>query len=128
MTPENDILKKIDRHSGMTVPDGYFADFSTRMMQRLPEKKATVVLQRTWWQKVRPYAYMAAMFCGIWLMMWIFNDVSRNASPHMVDNPVIAEALQSDNFYDYYIDDDLDEYDLVEELYDNGVTLTNFQL
>lgn len=127
MAHDNDILKQVDRRSGMTVPDGYFADFASRMMEQLPEKKQEKILPRTWWQRSRPYIYMAAMFSGIWLMMWLFNDISGRSSNHMSDNPVIATVLQSDNFYDYYMQDLVDEYDVVEGLYDDGVTLANLK-
>lgn len=69
---------------------------------------------------------MAAMFSGIWLMMWLFNDISGRQSNHMSDNPVIAKVLQSDNFYDYYMQGEVNEYDVIEDLYDDGVTLTSF--
>lgn len=127
MASDKDILKQIDRRSGMTVPDGYFADFASRMMEQLPEKKQEIVLPRTWWQRCRPYVYMAAMFCGIWLMMWLFNDISGRQSNHLSDNPVIADVLESDNFYDYYMADELDEYEIVESMYDDGVTLATFK-
>lgn len=127
MAHDNDILKQVDRRSGMTVPDGYFADFASRMMEQLPEKKQEKILPRTWWQRCRPYVYMAAMFSGIWLMMWLFNDISGRTSSHMSDNPVIAKVLESDNFYDYYMQDQVDEYDVIEGLYDDGVKLANFK-
>ena len=60
-------------------------------------------------------------------MMWIFNDISGRGSTHMSDNPVIATVLQSDNFYDYYMQDQIDEYDVIEGMYDDGVTLANFK-
>lgn len=127
MAHDNDILKQVDRRSGMTVPDGYFDGFASRMMERLPEKKQENILPRTWWQRCRPYVYMAAMFGGIWLMMWIFNDISGRQSNHMNDNPVIATVLQSDDFYDYYMVDEFNEYDVIEGMYDDGVTLANFK-
>ena len=34
-----DILTKVDRNDGMTVPDGYFDDFAAKMMASLPEKE-----------------------------------------------------------------------------------------
>ncbi len=127
MAHENDILKQIDRRSGMTVPEGYFADFASRMIEQLPEKHPAAIIRRTWWQRCRPYVYMAAMFCGVWLTMSIFNDLTGRNSSDMSDNPVIAEVLESDNFYDYYMDSEVDEYQLVEDMYNSGVTLANFK-
>ncbi len=129
MKQDSDILTKLDRRSGMTVPDGYFDDFASRMMQSLPEQKShneDNVLPRSWWQRCRPYAYMAAMFGGIWLMMWIFNDISGSTSYNdMAKNPVIANVLASDQIYDY-CDTEVDEYELLNDLYDEGFTLTTY--
>lgn len=131
MKEDNDILKQLNRRSGMTVPNGYFEDFASKMMQNLPEHTAeapTNVLPRSWWQRVRPYAYMAAMFCGIWLMMWVFNDISGNKTSYhdMSSNPVIAEILGSDQIYDYY-GPEVDEYELIEDMYNQGFTLASLK-
>ncbi|MCM1504883.1 MAG: hypothetical protein NC127_06785 [Muribaculum sp.] len=130
MKQDSDILNQLNRRSGMTVPNGYFEDFASRMMQNLPEKEIRSeerILPRTLWQRVRPYAYMAAMFCGIWLMMWIFNDISgRSSYDDMTKNPVIASVLASDQIYDY-CDTEVDEYELLNELYDQGFTLASYK-
>lgn len=46
MKPDNDILKQVDRRSGMTVPDDYFANFARQMMQQLPEKSLNQPIRR----------------------------------------------------------------------------------
>lgn len=132
MKPDNDILKQVDRRSGMTVPDDYFANFARQMMQQLPEKEFEStdkkILPRTWWQRCRPYVYLAAMFAGIWCMMKVFNDIgSRTADMSIENNPVMASVLSSDHFYDYYSIDNVVEYDLMEEMYNEGVTLENLK-
>ena len=49
-----DILEKVNRNDGMTVPDGYFDDFATRMAASLPEmeweKPSAHVVPRSFWQ------------------------------------------------------------------------------
>lgn len=132
MKPDNDILKQVDRRSGMTVPDDYFANFARQMMQQLPEKEFEStdkkILPHTWWQRCRPYVYLAAMFAGIWCMMKVFNDIgSRTADMSIENNPVMASVLSIDHFYDYYSIDNVDEYDLMEEMYNEGVTLENLK-
>lgn len=63
MKTDHDILAKIDRDSGMTVPDGYFADFASRMEAAIPANRPKIAeAPRSFWQQVRPYAYLAAMF------------------------------------------------------------------
>lgn len=123
----HDILDRLPRTDGMTVPEGYFDTFAALMMERLPQKPvAKAPVKRTLWMKVRPYAYMAAMFGGVWLMMWMFNDIAGTPSyKRMADNPAIARVLATDQVYQYY-DTDVDEYDLLEELYEDGYTPASF--
>ncbi|MDE5959967.1 MAG: hypothetical protein K2G59_07400, partial [Muribaculaceae bacterium] len=65
----------IGRKDGMTVPDGYFSEFAARMDSMLPDDRVTEKQPavRTRWQMVRPYAYLAAMFAGIWCMLQMFH-------------------------------------------------------
>ena len=78
MKTENDILSKLGNDSGMKVPEGYFADFASRMAKELPtqdfeNEQSPKVLPRSRWQQMRPYIYLAAMFMGIWCMMKMFH-------------------------------------------------------
>lgn len=128
---ENDILNRINRHDGMTVPDGYFEDFARRMADSLPEQPWEMeepqenVVPRSWWQKVRPYVYLAAMFLGIWCMMQTF-ELMRPAyndySPE--NNPVIAAAMNNDYFMEDYLTTSAgaDDFDFYDELYSEGFT------
>lgn len=126
---KQDIFSKINRQSGETVPDGYFNDFRRRMKESLPE--------RTWeteappqeemrkrpfavWNRIRPYAYMAAMFAGIWCMMNIF-DISRQGRTDSVENSkLLLAALDNDSFVNDYIVSDVDGAELYDELYESG--------
>ncbi len=126
----HDISPRLPRTDGMTVPEGYFDTFAASMMERLPQKQTATDTprRRTLWMKVRPYAYMAAMFGGVWLMMWMFNDIAGTPSyKRMSDNPAIAKVLASDQVYQYY-DSDVDEYDLLEEMYEDGYTPASFSI
>lgn len=132
MKQQSDILDRLGRRSGMTVPEGYFESFAADMMSRLPEREpvnTAAALSPSLWQRVRPYAYLAAMFCGVWLMMWIFNDVStRAAGGDMFDNPVFASVIGSDSFYDNYLASEVDTYDLTERMYEQGFSLANLSI
>jgi hypothetical protein len=73
MKEDKDILSRINRRDGMTVPDGWFDDFASRMADSLPERPALenaspAPVSRTIWERIRPYVYMAAMFAGVWCM------------------------------------------------------------
>ena len=73
-TDKENILDIIGRKDGMTVPDGYFADFQARMEALLPvneqaETPREIEAPRSFWDRVRPFVYMAAMFAGVWCMV-----------------------------------------------------------
>ncbi len=66
MKEEDKILKKIGTENPFRVPDGYFENLTSEVMNRLPEKEKLTAVQTepTIWQKVRPWLYMTAMFIG----------------------------------------------------------------
>lgn len=120
---DNDILARNGGRTGMTVPDGYFEDFAKSMEESLPhmpwedEQTPTVSAQksRSWWMRVRPYVYMAAMFAGIWCMMNIFDHVRPQAAKGLDfdSNPVLTAAVSNDRFMEEYFYDDLNDDDLM---------------
>lgn len=133
MRQDEDILTKLGNDDGMRVPDGYFADFTRRMTQQLPplefENNGTTAKPRTRWQQVRPYVYLAAMFMGIWCMMKMFNLMGTNDNTLSIDNnPSLISAVSDDVFFNeyYYDTDGVNNYDLLEDLYNEGVGTNDF--
>jgi len=127
-----DLLKRVGPRAGMTVPDGYFADFESRMASALPANgfalepgaAAVPAQRRTAWQRMRPFVYMAAMFAGVWCMMKMFSMMSNtNADLSIESNPVLLEALSNERFVNDYILYEEDDYELLEDIYDNGVSV-----
>lgn len=101
MKPEEQLLSKYGKESGMRVPEGYFADLQKNIMDSLPEyKKAEPKLDVSRWQRVKPYVYLAAMFCGIWLMMKVFHTATQPMSLSL-DNPPEALVEMVDGGLDY---------------------------
>lgn len=124
MEKNSDILNKIAGRSGMTVPDGFFDDFAKQMQAKLPEKQEkTKELPSSMWQRIRPYAYMAAMFGGIWCMVKMFNLMGiTSADMSIENNPTLASAICNEQFIEEYSPiEDLDEYGMLQELYDSGI-------
>lgn len=123
-----DILTQAKRNDGMTVPDGYFADFAARMTAALPERdweKGPVVVKRSAWHKVRPYVYLAAMFAGVWCMMQMFTLMGAGSRGFSVDgNPVLSAAISNDHFInDYFINEgEISDYQLMQDLYETGLS------
>lgn len=127
MKEEKDILKTIGRSDGMTVPDGYFADFAKRMAAELPERPELAAMgvaraPRTLWARVKPYVYMAAMFAGVWCMLKMFTSVagSQQLTP-MESNPVMAEAFGNEDFMNTYVYDEFSDRDVMDQMLEDGL-------
>lgn len=107
----------------MTVPDGYFDDFARRMMERIPAETPVVTeVKRTTWQKIRPYAYMAAMFAGVYLMMNMFTLApGPKVATDSLQAPMLADLVNSGTAAGY-IDDyvTVSNIDLYDDLYEAG--------
>ena len=78
MEKKTPLLDEIGRKHGMKVPGNYFADFTEKMTESLPEREFPELVQPSLWLRVRPWIYMAAMFAGISLMIKTF--VTPNSS------------------------------------------------
>lgn len=124
-------LELAGRSDGMTVPEGYFADFAARMEEILPERNAPAILEmpRSRWQKMRPYVYLAAMFAGIWCMLQMFALMGGAGGAITPDsNPVLAEAISDDTFMDeYYGWSYFDEAEMMDDLYASGLDVSSIR-
>ena len=71
MKEEDKILKKIGTENPFRVPDGYFENLTSEVMNRLPEKEkpASEKKEVTMWERAKPWVYMAAMFVGAALII-----------------------------------------------------------
>lgn len=127
----DNINSRLPRTDGMTVPDGYFDDFAARMTSMLPDRPELdnlmeggkpAVVNRTLWQRVRPYVYMAAMFAGVWCMLKLFTVITTTDPVPFESNPIVAEALSNDSFVNDYILTDLNQWDLYDDLMNDGVS------
>lgn len=126
---KRNILEEAGRKDGMKVPEGYFDDFVSRMTAMLPETEfekesvaAKVLPPPSLWQRVKPYAYMAAMFAGAWCMLKMFSLMSSSDSKtvNFDSDPVIAEAIANPEYIDSYIMGSYSEYDLYEDMVEDG--------
>lgn len=106
MNNEKKIIDKFGRSGGMKAPEGFLEDVCMQVRkQRVAMPKPVDAPPRSFWHKIRPYVYMAAMFAGIWCMMKVFTiSQSIQSSPQQLaeletpvsfDNPpkMIAEAV-----------------------------------
>lgn len=124
MKEENKIISKVGTKNPFKVPDGYFTDFTQELMNKLPEKEILYANQEvTLWQRVKPWIYMTAMFCGIMLSVRIFVD-----KPNKDEFPTISQSMidsLSDEEWQIIIERSMiDEYTLYQFLTDN-IEITN---
>ena len=63
MKEEDEILKKVGTGNVFKVPDGYFENLTSEVMNKLPEKEKSAfeVKKTTKWDKIKPLAYMAEL-------------------------------------------------------------------
>ena len=121
MNPEEKILQKIGKKNPFTVPENYFENFTQELMDKLPAKEAVLQTEApTLWQQVKPWLYMAAMFCGIMLSVRIFVG-----NPQQEEFPISqaeAEMLPEEeweNFMRRSFNDDYETYQFLTEADNN---------
>ncbi|MDE6217935.1 MAG: hypothetical protein K2F64_02930 [Muribaculaceae bacterium] len=99
------------KKSPFKVPEGYFNEVSARIVASLPEypEAPVPVRNRSLWQRIAPYASLAAMFVGVWCMMKIFHSAS--SSTYSLDNPpeAVMIALNDPDTFDFYTENFLGE-------------------
>ncbi|MFI3239799.1 MAG: hypothetical protein R3Y22_04345 [Bacteroidales bacterium] len=120
MKEEKEILSRLKKETGFTVPENYFNDFAKNMEQSLPEKRFVDDLPPTTWQRVRTYVYMAAMFAGIWCMMNIFGSVITDSNQSDTVMTAETEDIESEYFQEYILTEGFSEYEIFLAIQDCG--------
>ena len=66
MKEEDILLKKIGKEHSFKVPEGYFENLTSEVMDKLPEKEKVAFKEEpvSTWTRLKPLVYMAAMFVG----------------------------------------------------------------
>lgn len=118
MGTKKEIWQKIDRRTGLTEPGGeYFEQFTSRIMEQLPEIERPKERPVTLWSRIQPWVYMAAMFVGIALMVRIFSPQTATT-----ETDIVAEENFSNEYYDELIwascVDDYCVYEYFADAYD----------
>lgn len=125
MKEENNILAKVAHRDGLTVPDGYFADFAASMAAKLPvrdeiESPRIIAKKRSLWDACRPYAYMAAMFAGVWCLIKMLTLMAATDSEINFENdPILAEAATNEEVVEEFIVSDISQYEIYESWMEN---------
>jgi len=115
MGKEDNLLRKAGTKNPFNVPDRYFEDFTQELMNKLPEKEPMLpVAKPTFRQWVKPWVYMAAMFCGIMLSVRIF--VGKPLKDEFPISQAEAEMLPDDEWEIMVRRSMMDDYEFYEYL------------
>ncbi len=117
MKQEDNILRKVGTGNPFKVPEGYFENLTSEVMNKLPEKEKTTlkIKEPTMWDRVKPWIYMAAMFAGAALIIRVASGEHKKTD----------EVAVSTDMEDQYINTVLsgsmiDDYSLYVYLTDAG--------
>ncbi len=111
---ESDILKQIGKDAGFKVPENFFAEFNQKMSDSLPQVEITRVDERpTLWTRLRPYAYMAAMFAGIWCMMKVFNGLTESNKTELTAKEIAAGMSIESNAEEFIMNSSVSDVDII---------------
>ena len=108
---------------GFRDPEGYFDDFVRRMEPQLPRREEVEnplpVRKPTLWTRMRPYTYMAAMFCGIWLMLQLFGIIANSndrVTLSIDPDSDLGKAVADERFVNEFVIDDVSNWDILDTL------------
>lgn len=112
MKEEDNILKKVGTENAFRVPDGYFENLTSEIMNRLPEKEETAFEKKesTRWDRVKPWVYMAAMFVGAALIIRVASSDRTPATDHMAAEDTDMEIEYISTVLDNSMMDDYSLY------------------
>lgn len=129
MKREDYIEEKFGRETPFKVPDGYFESFVADMERKLTRYPAAPKPEKlSAWHRIRPYVYLAAMFCGIWCMMKIFHTATSIDSPLEMPAEHIAMVMESPEEFEVApFDSDDNDFSLEMEVIDNYESLEEFR-
>ena len=121
MGKEENILRKVGTKNPFRVPEHYFENFTQELMSKLPEQESMQpVLELTLWQRVKPWVYMAAMFCGIMLSVRIFvGEPKKDEFPITQAEAEILPEEEWENFMRRAFTDDYETYQFLTEANNN---------
>jgi len=102
------LLKNIAKVEPFKTPEGYFESFTNGIMSQLPDvvRENSKNVSVNWWQHVRPWVYMAAMFAGIALMirMFIGPPATGGIKNYASEGLKLTSSSDIDDYYNYYDD------------------------
>lgn len=123
MKEEDEILKKVGRDNAFKVPENFFENLTSEVMNKLPEREsaATDTAVPSKWNRLKPFLYMAAMFVGVALIIRVAVGADPKASDQAAMAPVTELEEDSDSYINTVLDGAMmDDYSLYVYLTDAG--------
>jgi len=105
-------LEEIGNKNPFKAPEGYFDSLTDRIMSELPERINELPQTVSFWRRAQPYLYMAAMFCGVALMINLF---TRSPQPATASDLNLLSLADMEDFYQYY------EEQLMNSIYNDAI-------
>ncbi|MCF2738797.1 hypothetical protein QVN91_07275 [Bacteroides caecigallinarum] len=127
MKEDTELKNRVGKENPFKVPEGYFENIVPEIMKQLPEAEVQEEVEVTMWERVKPWVYMVAMFCGLMFGLRVMmndrpvstsinaGDVSMTDSvqgiPDEYIDPILDQAMMDDyTLYMYLTDADLEIY------------------
>jgi len=122
MNIEEELKQRVGTDNPFKTPEGYFDHLSDRVMKQLPEKETRIIAISPW-QRIKPWAYMAAMFVGAALLIQVGRGVFSPNTQSQTETEffaldsenVVLEEILSDQDLDNSMEDSfMEDYSLYE--------------
>lgn len=122
MKEDSELAKKYGKKIPFTTPEGYFDNFTEQLMKQLPQKETTEEPEIGTWDRVKPWIYMVAMFCGLMFSFRLFVGEKPVSSgeptlesiselPDEYIEPIMDQTMMDDYMlYQYLTDADVPIY------------------
>ena len=115
---ENKSLDELRDRQPFRVPERYFEDFTADLMHRIPPKMTAETKVISFYDRIKPWLYLAAMFIGIIVLFNIFSktsDSDKDVNKGLSSVSVVLEEAEDADFLEY-----------IEELYGDKYAMTYF--
>lgn len=130
MKEDTELKNRIGKDNPFKVPDGYFENLVPEIMKQLPETEVYEAKEISLWERVKPWVYMVAMFCGIMFGLRVMMMMKGRAvhSENEMENISSADSIQEipDEYIDPILDQTMmDDYTLYMYLTDADTEIYN---
>ncbi|MDR0431216.1 MAG: hypothetical protein LBH58_12165 [Tannerellaceae bacterium] len=111
-------LERLKGGDPFKVPEGYFEDFASQMMRKLPDKTYEQPKRVTMMDRVRPWVYMAAVFAGLGLFFKVIVGFDGSSdSPDGTDFVTTQYSVPATTLTSYRAEEEEDYLEYLETQY-----------